>query len=174
MEQSVLRSCSCSLVLGPYFTSPPVKFFKKMLLQQGEKHSPISPSLCDYPPLANNSLFYQLFISRPCTHTHSIASKQAISLPEALKQRKLKMALSVFLLYLTLHVCSLWEQHLTETKDTCKYTGQRTEDFFSFSASRAFCWCKAAGILLHVTAVARLPCLLAWVGANVYSTSACS
>lgn len=45
--------------------------------QQGEKHSPISPSLCDYPPLANNSLFYQLFISRPCTHTRTLTQSHA-------------------------------------------------------------------------------------------------
>lgn len=48
-----------------------------MLLQQGEKHSPISPSLCDYSALANNSLFYQLFISRPYTHTRALTQSHA-------------------------------------------------------------------------------------------------
>lgn len=77
MEQSVLRSCSCSLVLGPYFTSPPVKFFKKCSCNKVKntlqlvRASVIILHLLTIPFSIN-----YLFRGRARTLTQSQASKQ--------------------------------------------------------------------------------------------------
>lgn len=104
-----------------------------------------------------------LFRGRARTHAHSLNRKQASNIPAGgLETEEAENgAVCIFIVSHSSCLLIMREQHFTEMKDTCKYMGQRIEDFFSFSTSRAFCWCKAAGILLHVTAVARLPCLLA-------------
>ncbi len=92
-------------------------------------------------------------------HARTDTHKHARDIParglETEEVAKLYMALSVFSLYLFLNICSLWEQHLTKVKDTCKYMGQGTEVSFWFSISAKQCmW-----LLLPDC------CLLEWVGA---------